>query len=175
MSSDNCRRPPRRARFIAIPTKLQCFLLVRLKLRSRRPALLFFFPSDVVPAAAASYLLGPEVGEPTGGGDEGTISMAKRDGAGNSVHPSRIELHQKKNFKSPPSFGFAFSLLWGASALLKAPGVPCSVFSRISSFGGAGGAKKTWTSAVSRFSHPEYRECSVKTIESLTRRNFVVS
>jgi hypothetical protein len=70
----------------------------------------------VAPADAASYLLGPEVGEPPGGGGEGTVPMAKGDNAGNLVRPSRIELHQHTPFKKS-HFGFASLLLWGAGAL----------------------------------------------------------
>jgi len=57
-------------------------------------------PSDVVPTAAAFYLLGPEMGEPPGGGDEDEISMAKGDNARNSLRPSRIEFHQHTPFKN---------------------------------------------------------------------------
>jgi hypothetical protein len=56
-----------------------------------------FPPSDVVPAAAvaASYLLGPKMGEPINGGDEDAISMAKGDDAGNPVHPLALSSMNK--------------------------------------------------------------------------------
>jgi hypothetical protein len=137
MSSDNRRRPPKRTRFIGIPTKLlQGFLLFRLQLHFRRPAL----PSNPFRLGArgrgaASYLLGPEVGEPPGGGDEDAITMAKGDDAGNSVHPSRIELHQLTPFKNPP-FGFASSLLdtsvgcWRALLRARLAELPCNCSQR---------------------------------------------
>jgi len=131
MSSGNRRRLPRRTRFTAIPTKLlRAFFsfdsnCVLGELPFLPP------PSDVVPAAAAaaSYLSGPKVGEPTNGGGEDAISIAKGDDAGNSVHPSRIELHEQTYFKNP-LFGFASSLLRGVGALFYEHGWPsyCNIY-----------------------------------------------
>jgi hypothetical protein len=47
-------------------------------------------------------VLGPEVGEPPGGDDEGSISLANGEDAGNSVRPSCIKLHQHTSLKNPP-------------------------------------------------------------------------